>query len=90
MDVKLHNEIIIALRNEKGSYNISKRPYASITIIALRNEKGSYNIGIMFVKSNAIIALRNEKGSYPFLRRNKKCGKKQHCFLPHFFIPTKL
>ena len=90
MDVKLHNEIIIALRNEKGSYNISKRPYASITIIALRNEKGSYNVWQNHNFELNIIALRNEKGSYPFLRRNKKCGKKQHCFLPHFFIPTKL
>jgi len=24
------------------------------------------------------------------VQSNKKCGKKQHCFLPHFFIPTKL
>ena len=35
--------LIIALRNEKGSYNQSDRVTAAIKIIALRNEKGSYN-----------------------------------------------
>ena len=34
---------IIALRNEKGSYNANSSFIASIGIIALRNEKGSYN-----------------------------------------------
>ena len=45
-------------------------------IIALRNEKGSYNKRSDKYRIHDIIALRNEKGSYPFLRRNKKCGKK--------------
>ena len=35
---------IIALRNEKGSYNIKMITTYTINIIALRNEKGSYNI----------------------------------------------
>ena len=34
---------IVALRNEKGSYNeIEKRTFVC-SIVALRNEKGSYN-----------------------------------------------
>ena len=55
---------IIALRNEKGSYNslhILQNPY---TIIALRNEKGSYNQNLHSLQVFEIIALRNEKGSY--------------------------
>ena len=34
---------IIALRNEKGSYNLVTDKYTEKLIIALRNEKGSYN-----------------------------------------------
>ena len=34
---------IIALRNEKGSYNFKVAAVLSSAIIALRNEKGSYN-----------------------------------------------
>ena len=34
---------IIALRNEKGSYNEIKEDIKIVNIIALRNEKGSYN-----------------------------------------------
>ena len=34
---------IIALRNEKGSYNQDLRLIHELNIIALRNEKGSYN-----------------------------------------------
>ena len=35
---------IIALRNEKGSYNSVSYQVSEWTIIALRNEKGSYNL----------------------------------------------
>ena len=35
--------MIIALRNEKGSYNSTGPCFHSVAIIALRNEKGSYN-----------------------------------------------
>ena len=35
---------IIALRNEKGSYNLKRRSTPPLGIIALRNEKGSYNL----------------------------------------------
>ena len=35
--------LIIALRNEKGSYNQSQEISNGRGIIALRNEKGSYN-----------------------------------------------
>ena len=34
---------IVALRNEKGSYNYNKLFYPPFYIVALRNEKGSYN-----------------------------------------------
>ena len=38
------NDYIVALRNEKGSYN-SRHPSSFYSlIVALRNEKGSYNI----------------------------------------------
>ena len=61
---------IIALRNEKGSYNLNTLLMQRLRIIALRNEKGSYNV---LFDDNAmvwIIALRNEKGSY-----NSSCVK---------------
>ena len=35
---------IVALRNEKGSYNIKRGLYKVAVIVALRNEKGSYNL----------------------------------------------
>ncbi len=34
---------IVALRNEKGSYNLRHYGHTVILIVALRNEKGSYN-----------------------------------------------
>ena len=35
--------LIVALRNEKGSYNLITKGLKLLTIVALRNEKGSYN-----------------------------------------------
>ena len=35
--------LIVALRNEKGSYNYLMKVCQSLLIVALRNEKGSYN-----------------------------------------------
>ena len=35
--------MIVALRNEKGSYNHIGAALAAYSIVALRNEKGSYN-----------------------------------------------
>ena len=61
---------IIALRNEKGSYNRLRYIVDKREIIALRNEKGSYNNNFLLRFNVVIIALRNEKGSYPFLRKN--------------------
>ncbi len=55
---------IIALRNEKGSYNRFCYLVLVCRIIALRNEKGSYNINHLLSQTRRIIALRNEKGSY--------------------------
>ena len=34
---------IVALRNEKGSYNVEGCSESVCHIVALRNEKGSYN-----------------------------------------------
>ena len=34
---------IVALRNEKGSYNVAAGALFKGLIVALRNEKGSYN-----------------------------------------------
>ena len=56
--------LIVALRNEKGSYNLSSGEDAALRIVALRNEKGSYNINLQPYLLHAIVALRNEKGSY--------------------------
>ena len=56
--------LIIALRNEKGSYNRRLERDYGMPIIALRNEKGSYNVCPIAKIATAIIALRNEKGSY--------------------------
>ena len=55
---------IIALRNEKGSYNAKPLKHRCLAIIALRNEKGSYNSYLILIVVVLIIALRNEKGSY--------------------------
>ena len=52
---------IVALRNEKGSYNTFLSSEATASIVALRNEKGSYNSDIQFNFSNVIVALRNKK-----------------------------
>ena len=41
---RLADRYIIALRNEKGSYNERNEDSNLLAIIALRNEKGSYNI----------------------------------------------
>ncbi len=50
---------IIALRNEKGSYNKYGFISSPDIIIALRNEKGSYNEGLMILPYDVIIVLRN-------------------------------
>ena len=36
--------LIVALRNEKGSYSMTKDEKGKVLIVALRNEKGSYSI----------------------------------------------
>ena len=58
---------IVALRNEKGSYNQGDALKAVAEIVALRNEKGSYNCGRASASVLWIVALRNEKGSYNLL-----------------------
>ncbi len=40
----LRLRVIVALRNEKGSYNRLASIMANRWIVALRNEKGSYNL----------------------------------------------
>ena len=39
----VQKEFIVALRNEKGSYNAGRQRQHHHHIVALRNEKGSYN-----------------------------------------------
>ena len=60
----LTHHYIVALRNEKGSYNHPTVRWPVENIVALRNEKGSYNLNPYKEKDNVIVALRNEKGSY--------------------------
>ena len=43
MDRNLLRLLIVALRNEKGSYNVRQDKKPVFDIVALRNEKGSYN-----------------------------------------------
>ena len=52
---------IVALRNEKGSYNREKTSRLVSVIVALRNEKGSYNGQHFTPQEIEIVALRNEK-----------------------------
>ncbi len=53
---------IVALRNEKGSYNMRRGAKYLQVIVALRNEKGSYNGRKKSADKLHIVALRNEKG----------------------------
>ena len=64
MDKASYQVLIVALRNEKGSY--SKHCFSEILkfIVALRNEKGSYSKAAISPALVYIVALRNEKGSY--------------------------
>ena len=63
-NVVWQNIFIVALRNEKGSYNTISGHDFRATIVALRNEKGSYNSPVDWQDRAGIVALRNEKGSY--------------------------
>ena len=60
----IYTILIVALRNEKGSYNAENRFHQGFQIVALRNEKGSYNPLDVVNGVRRIVALRNEKGSY--------------------------
>ena len=63
---------IVALRNEKGSYNRLNKSKHYFKIVALRNEKGSYNSPTAVLVAPRIVALRNEKGSYNLVNTPKK------------------
>ena len=52
---------IVALRNEKGSYNFVEEGTKPGYIVALRNEKGSYNSEHLKAAVGNIVALRNEE-----------------------------
>ena len=52
---------IVALRNEKGSYNVFPEYVFVRDIVALRNEKGSYNAFCRARRHGGIVALRNEE-----------------------------
>ena len=62
--IRISRWSIVALRNEKGSYNSGHLQELYSLIVALRNEKGSYNPPCGRIGRNFIVALRNEKGSY--------------------------
>ena len=62
--IRISRWSIVALRNEKGSYNCKKLNTRIRAIVALRNEKGSYNTADIVKNRTTIVALRNEKGSY--------------------------
>ena len=64
-------ECIVALRNEKGSYNQDMHVWLKWQIVALRNEKGSYNLEDENEYQKLIVALRNEKGSYNAVRMTR-------------------
>ena len=68
---------IVALRNEKGSYNQALELVFAWVIVALRNEKGSYNLPFPQFGSCVIVALRNEKGSYNHRRHHAEITR--HC-----------
>ena len=55
---------IVALRDERGSYNRALVMAQSIRIVALRDERGSYNTINSFSCVISIVALRDERGSY--------------------------
>ena len=55
---------IVALRNEKGSYNHISGGLSFILIVALRNEKGSYNLTNRGVKSSNIGAAKWKRYSF--------------------------
>ena len=59
---------IVALRDERGSYNIGGYQGRLVLIVALRDERGSYNRNQYAAHLAAIVALRDERGSY-----NRKC-----------------
>ena len=59
--LKWHLASIVALRNEKGSYNRFVRIHVMSAIVALRNEKGSYNDASHATVGLGIVALRNEE-----------------------------
>ena len=57
----MKQRLIVALRNEKGSYNHKNQLFRHACIVALRNEKGSYNFVRFMSLIVLIVALRNEK-----------------------------
>ncbi len=58
------NPEIVALRNERGNYNIKMILLTSFIIVALRNERGNYNFLSTRWTPRGIVALRNERGNY--------------------------
>ena len=55
---------IVALRDERGSYNAIRSRLISSSIVALRDERGSYNDLPSDLVYFGIVALRDERGSY--------------------------
>ena len=56
--------VIVALRDERGSYNQIGNFATFPFIVALRDERGSYNRHRALGSAVRIVALRDERGSY--------------------------
>ena len=62
--IRIPRLVIVALRDERGSYNAVSGGYNVSIIVALRDERGSYNRTQLLVLLMFIVALRDERGSY--------------------------
>ncbi len=56
--------MIVAIRGERGSYNIKRNNIIFLFIVAIRGERGSYNRQFGDRLAAGIVAIRGERGSY--------------------------
>ena len=66
--IRIPRLVIVALRDERGSYNKLHALLSVFPIVALRDERGSYNYLVSVCKHFLIVALRDERGSYNIYR----------------------
>ncbi len=58
------DDLIVAFRGERGSYNRIASNIISLAIVAFRGERGSYNDEADDLIARLIVAFRGERGSY--------------------------